>query len=240
MKDEISSKSDNKKPVLMKLIIFAVALLLLIVAAFVFIFHTQNKPDPASAAFIREVAARQLNKDPNELTDEDFASITQLCIAEKEYHRSSWDGRRYESYIPIELSDIKLIEKFTNLEELTIMSTLKVTEIPTWMRILSKIGLIDITKRNALDLGPIEKLENLKILDIMKTPVKSYEPLSKLKNLESLSIWSMKIEDCESLKKLKNLKYLSISGNNMNITQEQIKELQKSLPETKMLIEYID
>ena len=71
----------KKKHLHRKYIIPVLLILLFIISALVFIFHMQEQPDPASEKIIRMAAANHLNKDPNELTDSDFAKITEfeLC-----------------------------------------------------------------------------------------------------------------------------------------------------------------
>ena len=53
---------------------------------------------------IKQVIAEKLNKDPNELTKDDFIKVTKLNISGKE------------------LSDIRLLKKCINLEELSLMN----------------------------------------------------------------------------------------------------------------------
>jgi hypothetical protein len=80
---------------------------LLIIAALVFIYFTQEqKPDPVSEKVIREITALQHNKDPNELTDEDFARIVEIDLSNKK------------------LSNIRLLEKFFNLRDLSLNNTI--------------------------------------------------------------------------------------------------------------------
>ena len=89
-----------------------VALLLLAFFALFFILANQEqKPDPASEKEIRAIAAKQLKKDPNELTYEDFVKITELSIAKIRED----SGFALYSYEITELSDIKLLSKFKNL-----------------------------------------------------------------------------------------------------------------------------
>ena len=92
----------------------------------------------------------------------------------------------------------------------------------------------------ALDLGPIKKLDNLKKLGFAETKVRSFEPLSNAKSLEALTLHDMEILDYESLKMLKKLKRIIYTGN-INLTEKQIKELKEALPETnidRLLISY--
>ena len=192
----------------------------------------EPKPDSASEFEIRKAAALSIkNKGPNELTNEDLANITTLSIGVRtEIIPSMYDeGGLILTEYP-EISDIKLLEKFTNLQTLDFFAVkLSDKAFPTWMKFLGKYGIIDIKKRAALDLSPIKKLEHLKKIDILSTPVKSFRPLSKIKNLETLSLACVDIIDFESLKKLKNIKTINLTAY-LNITEKQIEELRKALP----------
>ena len=102
--NENIQKDNKKKPSRRKYIIAAGFILL--IGIFVLLFHIwEPKYDPASEAVIHEAAAEILKKDPNELTDDDFAKITAMKL---------------QGEI---LADIKLLEKFTNLQELSIIYT---------------------------------------------------------------------------------------------------------------------
>jgi hypothetical protein len=73
----------------------------LIIAALVFSFYKcEQKLDPADEAIICDAAAEKLGKEPNDLTEDDFAKITELHI---------WGN---------ELSTIRLVGKLNNLQEL--------------------------------------------------------------------------------------------------------------------------
>jgi Leucine-rich repeat (LRR) protein len=148
----------------------------------------------ASEAIICQAAAEQLNKDPNKLTDEDFIKIKDL---------------RIENY---ELADIKFLEKFTNLQRLFI-KPLKLPEstIPTWMKVLTKLGVYDLNKKFALDLSPLEKLSNLQTLGIAEIQIKNIKSLLKLTKLEHIYF-----DYIELLKELTNLKLLSLAGNKIS------------------------
>lgn len=203
MKSETEHNITDKKSSWRKYTLAAVALLLLIISALVFsLFQQEPKPDPASEKVILETAALVLDKDPNELIDEDFARVKALFIKDTS------------------LLDIMLLEKFTNLQEL-IIQNVKIAK-PAWMKVFTKLG-VDM-KRFSIDLSPLEKLDNLKRLGIVGTPIKSIEPISKLTNLEYLCIASIEVFNFESLKELINLKVLILS--NSNITDlEPIKKL---------------
>jgi len=241
-------------------------ILLLIIPLIFFILLSQNpKPDPASEKIIREVAAKQLNKDPNELKDEDLAKITSFVLPS-------------DVLVKIELTDIKLLEKFINLQTLYLQHiSYPEKSIPRWMFIMAKLGIINPEERFALDLSPIEKLDNLERLTISNTNIRNIKPLAGLINLKQLSFYSTQVNnftplknlsnlntlylnetsasDLTSIKYLTNLKYLYISGSDItnleplkelknlillriyscgNITNEQIEDLQKALPNLKI------
>ena len=174
-------------------------------------YESEPGPDPESEALICEVAASQLHKNPEDLTDEDIANINMLLIINEQ------------------LCDIKGVERFWNTQCLGLFN-IKYPDkaIPVWMKILGKTGLIDAQKRVALDLVPIKKLGFIKDVYFDSVSVKSFEPLLKIKYIETLSIANMEIYDFESLRKFKNLNTLNLY-NNTNITDKQIQELQKAL-----------
>lgn len=195
----------SKKINLPKNKILVIFLFLLIIAALVFIFLTQEqKPDPASEKIFREAAAKQLNKDPNELTDEDFAKITKLTIWGLEYY-----GRPDEN--PYKLSNIKPLEKFTNLQELYLSGIVfPQKDIPRWMKILAKFGILDLDERFTIDLSPLAKLRNLERLEISYSPIKNIKPLKGLTNLRKLRLMFTYVCDIKPISHLENLQDLNL------------------------------
>ncbi len=231
----------EKKPSKRKYIIASVCLTLLIIGALVFSWFTQeeSKPDQESAKIILEIAAKTLNKDVNDLTNEDFASITNLSIFGKE------------------LCDITAIEKFTNLKELRLEAIFfPGKKMPKYVFYLAKFRIINIRKIYKLDLSPLENLSNLEKIQLSVLSIKNIEPLASLnnlktlylsvinvtdlkpliglKNLEKLDLFITSISDIEPIKELKNLKSIEITGCE-NITDKQVKELQKALPDCKII-----
>ena len=250
-------QTDKNKPSRRrKYIIAAVFILLLIISVMVFsLFQTEPNPDPASEKIIRKVAADQLNaaerlnKDPNELTYEDFAKIKTFELS---YRLSSG------YYLVVkEISDISLLEKFSNLDELC-LQRLKYTEkdIPKWMKILSKIHVYDLSDKFLINLRPLEKLPKLKSLDLSYTSFSNIKTLAALTNLQSLNLSSTRVSDIKSIKSLKNLTYLKLDYTSVsdiepikelrnleilniqicpNINSQQIEDLQKALPNLKII-----
>ena len=232
-------------------LIAAVVILLFITyaLALIVISHMQ-KPDPVNQAYFRQKAAKILRKDPNELTEEDFTKIIELSCVDTIKTNQIWVTKINQ------LSDIKTIEKFTNLEELDLrMMYPPEHRFPKWMNFLSKSGIYDYNKRFTLDLRPLGKLtklreihlggssikhikplanlSNLEYLRLMDTPVCDLKPISKLPNLECLDIKNTEIEDLEPIKGLVKLKLFYIS-NCKNISDKELDDLQKALPKLKI------
>jgi internalin A len=189
-----------------------IAFVFLILCVSVFIFWVliwEPKPDLASEVIIRKAAAQQLHKEPNDLTDEDFAKITNLFI-QGDF-----------------LKNIKLLEKFINLHELRIDGyPFPENEIPKWMAILAKLKLYNPSIRNTIDLNPLKNLQNLQKLNLEAIQVSDIKPLRCLRNLQELSISGSKVTDLGPLEKLMSLQKLKVSGSEVS-NLEPIKRLTK-------------
>lgn len=218
---------SKKKSSWRKYTFAAVVLLLLITLALVLSWFSQEqKPDPASEKLIREAAAYKLNKDPNNLTDEDFSKIKVLHFAEVKQGsgKSSTIIRMYK-----ELTELTFLEKFTNLEKLNLSNIRLNKSIPKWMKILARLGIINLEDRYTIDLSPISELKNLQVLDFSGFPIKSLKPLSNLTNLKMLDISETPISNIEPLKKLTSLEQVVMLGCK-NITDKQVEDLKKAFP----------
>ena len=199
------------------------------------LFLLKSSYHSASDIVIMQAAAKQLNKDPNELTDYDFTQITQLNLSLKE------------------LSDIKLLEKFTNLQELSI-SGLRFPEsaLPKWKKILVKLHLIKKSSKKVIELKPIKGCKKLQKLRLSEEQASDLKPLLELENLKTLSIsGTFSIDspasflvmpnytiDLESIKKLNNLEMLNLEI--VSFSQEQQDDLHKANPDLKIDLWGID
>ncbi|MBN1974381.1 MAG: hypothetical protein JW787_12130 [Sedimentisphaerales bacterium] len=221
------NKIFENKSYYRKYIIVVVIIFLLITTALVFSLLSQKpKIDPASELLIRQAAAYKLNKDPNNLTDKDFSKIKVLHFAEvkQDSGKSSTIVRMYKG-----LTELTFLKKFTNLEKLNLSNIRLNKSIPKWMKILERLGIINLEDRYTIDVSPISELKNLKVLDLSGFPIKSLKPLSNLTNLKMLDISETPISNIEPLKKLTNLEQVVMLGCK-NITDKQVEDLQKALP----------
>lgn len=241
MNDTVETLNDSKKKTSRLKYTIPTAVFLTIIAALINIYFTQEpnaKPDPTHERIIREIAGEQLNKHPYRLTDEDFAQITEFNLA----------GIKG---IPKELSDLKFLSKFTNLQRLYI-SWIRYPDnrIPKWIKVLAKLGVYDLEERFAMDLSPIENLTNLQTLSLSSIYANNIKPIANLKNLKELRLENTHVRDIMPLANLTNLNWLLISHTqasdikplsnlknlrglilaNTNFSDEQIAELKKALP----------
>ena len=178
-----------------------------------FIFALKSTYSSKSDIVIRIAAAGILNKEPNDLTDEDFRKITELTL----------DGK--------ELSDIKLLGKFTNLKELYLANIHPPkTRMPRWMSLLAKLRILDPSKKKLIDLSPLEKLSNLEIVTLIGSSVKDIKPLANLKNLKFLNLNETQVSDIKPVENLANLQGLYLSKTSVS----DIEPI-KSLTELKSL-----
>ena len=79
------------------------------------------------------------------------------------------------------------------------------------------------------DLEPIKQLSNLTFVSFRNSKVKNIEPLKNLINLNDIYLDRCQIHDLNPLNQLKNLKKIGLDKCE-NITEEQVKNLQKALP----------
>ena len=217
-------KSSGSRSHKWRYIIASGFLVLLISTALVFIYFTQEElPDSDSERIIREVVAKQLRKerknptDPNKLTDEDFKKIEKFLLL---------NDLGMLTIGSLELTDIKILEKFTNLRELLAFDVkFPESSIPKWMKYLAKLGVINLDSRFSIDLSPLKNLIYLQKLTLDHIPISSLEPIKGLTNLRTLSLTSTHVSDIKPIQGLTNLEILKISDKTHIYDLESLKEL---------------
>ncbi len=199
---DITKKANKSNKTRFILAVGFVILLITFVLVFS-LFQPEPKPDPAFEKVLRQEAAMQVHKDPNEITEEDFAKITAFVYTHHE------DETSYA-----EFRDIKLLAKCTNLKTVHLAYIgYPYYSIPKWMRILAKLGIYDLSEKCAIDLRPLEKLPNLESLCLISVSFKNLDIIKGHKKLKELAFSEIPVSDNELglLKELKELNYLSIS-----------------------------
>jgi internalin A len=237
---ELQRSGSQKRPSRKKYIIPDIVAIVIIGALFISFLKWEPKPDPASEKIIREEAAHehfsqtqirkglipfpftQISKDPNlysqtrirkdfkpyfqtpiridpnSLTDEDFAKIKNIDIAQKE------------------LSDIRFLKKFTNLEKLTFFRVYPVSKTPKWRQLLVKLRLFKPPEQSTLDLSPLANLKNLQILTFYSANIADITPLKNLKALRELVLTRTDVSDISAIANLTNLQRLDLQGTNVS------------------------
>ncbi len=231
MNETLNKKSSHRKYI----IATAVILLLITSALVIFVFIQTRKPDPVSKRIIREAAATQLGKDPNSLTDADFAKITELSIGDRSQTIvAMYDEGSSFKYAYNKLADIRLLRKFTNLQTLYLGSIdVSTDKIPKWMLFLSKLGIYDLEKRFSLDLSPLKKLSHLEILQVGGNAVIDIQPLAKLGNLKNLQLINAAVSDLKPLENQKQLEKVYIIFC-PKLKYEDLEDLGKAIPNLKI------
>ena len=206
MTNENMKTENSKKPSRPGYKIIAGLFVLLIIVGLIISFlRWDPEGDPENDKLIRNAVAKELNKAPNDLTDEDFAQFDFLIISEKStsYVSSDW--------MPLvirvkKLSDLYFLNKSTNLKRLSLINI--TPQPPKWMIVLEKIGIKISNKNPSIDFGPLENLTNFKQLNIDNSPISTLKSIRKLKNLEVISTTYSQISDLSQFRGMKNLKEL--------------------------------
>ena len=215
MKDVIEKeRKPKKKPARRKYIIAAVIIFLCIFSGLIYRAITWTPEDSESTrrseAIIRIAAAKKLHKDPNDITDEDFAQFEFVLFSSKSTATATTDLKSLAVQVK-ELSDIKYLEKFTNLQKLSFVDIS--SKLPKWMVILEKIGYKNSNRKISIDVSPLKNLANFKQLNIDDTPIFNLISLKELKNLEKLNLTYTKVSDTRQMSGMKSLKELVLYSN---------------------------
>ena len=129
------------------------------------------------------------------------------------------------------ISDLESINGLKELQKLDIRSNSISSLEP--LTALTNLKYIRINCAQVSDLTPLKELKNLQILHIYGVQAYDIEPLKSLRNLKELYLVGTQVSNLEPLKDLKQLESLQIFICN-NITDEQVEELQKALPNLKI------
>lgn len=170
----------------------------------------------SSSSIILAAIGRQLNRNPDTLTDEDYKRVESLTLLERN------------------ISDIASLSNLTNLRELT-LGTMKIHDIYILTN-LTNLQSLNLNGTQVNDISALANLTSLQSLGISRARASDIKLLSGLSNLKSLRIGSQQPIDTRPLEKLTNLKELSISGR--LIRNDQINELKKALPNLEIKIQY--
>ena len=129
------------------------------------------------------------------------------------------------------ISDLESLKDFKYLQYLFLNET-DVNDLGP-LKYMTNLKTLFITNTHVTDLDPIRKLVSLSALYVAGTEITNLEPLRGLSNLSELEIDRTNISDIEPIMRLKNLHELWMYQCE-KITDEQVEDLQNSLPNLKI------
>ena len=190
--------------------------------------------DPSDPNNVKIEAAirKKLEKPTGELTKADLEKVTKLVLSNKQ------------------LTSVKGLEKLDQLKELYLGGN-QLTEVPKEPEKLTKLTRLDLSLNKLTSVKGLEKLTQLKMLRLERNRLRDVKSLEKLTQLTYLSLRVNQLTDVTGLKKLDQLTKLELDynqltdvtglekltqlkvlwlENNPDLTEAQIAQLQKALP----------
>jgi beta-lactamase regulating signal transducer with metallopeptidase domain len=169
-----------------------------------------------SEIFIRQAIKRKINKNPDELTDDDYKKVEDLTISANSALTHITDlsllknltNLKSLTLMHIELSDISILAYLPKLQSLNI-SYSKTSDISA-LAGLTQLEELNLNGTAVSDIRALAKLTNLKKLTLNGTAVSDISPLANLTNLETLELGSTNISDIRVLTRLTKLRTLSL------------------------------
>ncbi len=151
-----------------------------------------------------------------------------------------------------QITDISVLKNLPKLERLNLSQT-QITDISV-LKNLPKLERLNLSQTQISDISALKKLRNLIMLNLSQTQITDISVLKNLPKLENLGLFQTHIRDISVLKNLTQLRKLYLSQTRISdisvlknlpklelldltrtpISQQQIKELQKALPNCEM------
>jgi hypothetical protein len=203
--EETIEKADKanaqKKSSGRKYIFAAVIFLFIIIGSLVFTFYAREEPDYISDSVFRKLVSEQLNKNPKDLTDEDFAKVKNISLAGFSFWTNSSSGtlfKRSDNTITVRFSTKREDNSYINFE------------LPIHISFLSKLGIKIKNRKYLFDLKTLEKLTNLQNLNLSSANITNINSIGKLHKLEALFISKAAVRNLEQFKGLTKLHILGL------------------------------
>ena len=138
--------------------------------------------------------------------------------------------------LSLSYSEMKNYDALASLPDLRQLGLGRTTiNDPAFLAKLSNLRMLNLRGlRNITDFSSLAQLTNLQNLDISATQLSDIKLLEGLTKLQYLNLNSTKIKDIAPLKNLISLQELHLQDCE-NISDRQIEDLQKNLPELKIL-----
>ena len=167
MKSDTGTQNKSeivKKPLCWRFKLAAVVLIICVIAFVFFKSLHQLSPEPypideqLNKSIFRKSAARMLEKEPEDLTEDDFANLKELVISNSGFSDltllSKTPNLQLLSLESVTTNNLKPLAELKNLQTLDLdyVKTPK-TKTPKWMVLLDKIGIMDLSLRKMIDIS---------------------------------------------------------------------------------------
>ena len=150
------------------------------------------------------------------------------------------------------ITDIRPLTKIAKLENLS-LSEVSQSDLEIISE-LKNLTYLNLYESKFTDLNPLTKLPDLRSLYLRDSKITDIRPLTKIAKLENLTLYEANQSDLEIISELKNLHYLYLYESkitdiqpltkltklnilylrNCNITDEQKKDIEEALPDTRI------
>jgi hypothetical protein len=204
---------------------------------------TEDKAAKAEAAVadakVIEAAIRRLIKKPTgELTKADLKEVAHLSFRGKKLTEVPKGLEMLTQLTELWLDDNKLtdvrdLENLAKLESL-LLSDNKLTELPKGLEKLTQLKDLYINNNKLKVVKDLENLTQLTWLELSSNQLTDLKGLEKLTKLEFLNLYNNQLTDLKGLEKLTQLGELELRDN-PDLTKAQIDELQKALPNCRII-----
>ena len=187
------------------------------------------------ADIVRKAVARQFNKKPEELTDDDYQKVERLDLARSgisDLEPLKVLNRLRHLYLhDTRVSDLTPLKTLTSLRELRLTRTqvssleplagltglqrllvdgTRVSDLEP-LKGLTSLEVLDLGYTRVANLEPLQALTNLKMLWLPATQVRNLDSLRELTTLQGLYLWDTNVSDLEPLAALASLQMLDLS-----------------------------
>ena len=157
-------------------------------------------------------------------------SITDDCLSEMVTSNEIPQTVAKLVLISNQVSSIEPLSRLVNLRIL-VLGCHQVTNLAP-LENLKNLNSLALYAPQVSHVEPLKKLTNLRIFQLISSQVCDITPFETLTNLEVLDLRNNQITDLTPLYNLTGLQYLDLTNN--PITYEQIKALQKELPDLRI------
>ena len=171
--------------------------------------------EKTQSEIVEEAIRESLKKPTGELTKADFEKVTRLELSENQLTELPKD-----------------LENLTQLEELNLYDN-QLTDV-RGLKKLTQLTSMQLHYNQLTEVKGLEKLTKLKSLFLNSNKLTEVTGLEKLTKLEVLGLSDNQLTEVKGLEKLTQLTGLNLK-NNPDLTEAQIDELQKALPNCRII-----